>query len=81
MLSETEGKPGTTTAFTTQPCSFPSSLEVASLLLPADVLYFMELNIRVRMLDRETVTTRYKCIHFFLFLVKNTSSYSYNKLH
>lgn len=52
--------------FTTQASSFPSSLEVASLLLPADVLYFTELNIRVHVLDRETLTTMSKSTHFFL---------------
>lgn len=52
--------------FTTQASSFPSSLEVASLLLPADVLYFTELNISVHVLDRETLATSSKSTHFFL---------------
>lgn len=50
----------------TQPPSFPSSLEVASLLPLADVLCFTELDIHVHVLDRESVTTSSKSFHFSL---------------
>lgn len=54
-------------AFTTQPSSFPSSLEVASLLLLVDGLSFTELNIHIHMLDREKAATSLNAFFFFLF--------------
>lgn len=50
----------------THPSSFPSSLEVASLLPLAEVLSFTEVDIHVHMLDRELVTTSSKTFHFSL---------------